>query len=97
MAGKVLNGVQTDAGIDHTGQCGLPELMAASVMNVDPFAVPLKILIEGNLTKRYLHMIYKYRIWRYGYKKQIDRKLLWRTSVRMRDRAMVLLLYLFIH
>ncbi len=58
---------------------------------------PLKILIEGNLTKRYLHMIYKYRIWRYGYKKQIDRKLLWRTSVRMRDRAMVLLLYLFIH
>lgn len=58
---------------------------------------PLKVLIEGNLTKRYIHMIYKYRIWRYGYGKQIDRKLLWRTSLRLRDKVMVLLLYLFVH
>ncbi len=58
---------------------------------------PLRVLIEGNLTKRYIHMIYKYRIWRYGYGKQIDKKLLWRTSVRARDKVMVLLLYLFAH
>lgn len=58
---------------------------------------PLRVLIEGNLTKRYIHMIYKYRIWRYGYGKQIDKKLLWRTSLRARDKVMVLLLYLFAH
>lgn len=58
---------------------------------------PLKELIEGNLTKRYIHMIYKYRIWRYGYGKKIDKKLLWRTSLRLRDKVMVLLLYLFVH
>ena len=55
---------------------------------------PLRKLIEGNLTKRYLHMIYKYRIWRYGYGKKIDKKLLWRTSVRLRDKVLVLPLYL---
>lgn len=55
---------------------------------------PLRVLIEGNLTKRYLHMIYKYRIWRYGYGKKIDKKLLWRTSVRLRDKVLVLPLYL---
>ena len=58
---------------------------------------PLKELIEGNLTKRYIHMIYKYRIWRYGYGKKINKKLLWRTSLRLRDKVMVLLLYLFVH
>ena len=58
---------------------------------------PLKELIEANLTKRYIHMIYKYRIWRYGYGDEIDKKLLWRTAGRLRDKIMVLLLYVFIH
>ena len=57
----------------------------------------LKDLIEANLTKRYIHMIYKYRIWRYGYGKMIDKNRLWRTSGRLRDKTMVLLLYLFAH
>lgn len=56
---------------------------------------PLRELIEGNLTKRYLHMIYKFRICRYGYGRQIDKKLLWRTSRRVRDKLMVLLLYVY--
>ncbi len=54
----------------------------------------LKTLIEGNLTKRYLHMIYKYRIFRYGYGKMIDKKRLVETSVSLRHKIMALLLYL---
>ena len=56
-----------------------------------------KKLIEGNLTKRYLYMIYKYRICRYGYGKQIDKKLLWRKALRVRDKVLVLFLYLYAH
>ena len=55
---------------------------------------PLKELIEGNLTKRYLSLIYKFRFYKYGYGKQIDKKLLWRTSNRFKDKIRVLLLYL---
>ena len=56
---------------------------------------PLLPLIEGNLTTRYLHMIYKFRICKYGYGKQIDKKLLWRTSRRLRQKLMVLGLYVY--
>ena len=58
---------------------------------------PLRELIEANLTKRYLHMIFKYRICRYGYGKQIDKKLLWRTAGRIQDKLLVMLLYLYAH
>lgn len=51
---------------------------------------PLKDAVEGNLTKRYLHMIYKYRFWKYGYGKDIDKQLLWRTSRKLRHKIMVL-------
>ena len=56
----------------------------------------LKEAVEGNLTKRYLHMIYKYRFWRYECGKNIDKKLLWRTARKLRHKAMVLMLNLFV-
>ena len=56
---------------------------------------PLKELIEGNLTKRYLHMIYKYRIAKYGYGKQIDKKRLLKTARKLRHKIMALGLYLY--
>ena len=58
---------------------------------------PLLPLIEGNLTTRYLHMIYKFHIVKYGYGKAIDKKLLWRTSRRLREKIMVLGLYVYAH
>lgn len=58
---------------------------------------PLKDIIEGNLTKRYLHMIYKLRFWKYGYGKKIDKKRLWKTSRRFRDKVFVLGLYVIAH
>lgn len=57
---------------------------------------PMKKVVEGNLTKRYLHMIYKYRFWRYDCSKDIDKKLLWEKSNRIRHKIMVLLLHLLI-
>ena len=57
----------------------------------------LRRLIEGNLTKKYLHMIYKFNIVKYGYGKQIDKKLLWRTSLRLIEKMMVMLLYVYAH
>ena len=57
---------------------------------------PLREIVEGNLTKRYLHMIYKYRFWRYDCGKDIDKKKLWETSRKLRHKAMVLLLNLFV-
>ena len=57
----------------------------------------LRRLIEGNLTKKYLHMIYKFNIVKYGYGKQIDKKLLWRTSLRPIEKMMVMLLYVYAH
>ena len=56
---------------------------------------PLKDLIESNLTKRYIRMIYKYRIWRYGYGRQIDKKRLWKTSGSLREKILILPLFLF--
>ncbi len=58
---------------------------------------PLQALIEGNLTKRYLHMIYKLRFWKYGYGKKIDKKKLWKTSRRLRDKVFVAGLYVIAH
>ena len=58
---------------------------------------PLRELIEGNLTKRYLHMIFRFNIVKYGYGKQIDKKLLWRTSRRIQDKLMVMCLYVYAH
>ena len=57
----------------------------------------LRELMEANLTKRYLHMIYRFNICKYGYGKKIDKKLLWRTSRRIQDKMMVLLLYIYAH
>jgi glycosyltransferase involved in cell wall biosynthesis len=58
---------------------------------------PLKALIEGNLTKRYLHMIYKLRFWKYGVGKKIDKKKLWKKSCRLRDKVFVAGLYVIMH
>ena len=58
---------------------------------------PLKKHMEGNLTKRYLHMIYKYRFWRFECGRNIDKKLLKRTALNLRHKVMVLGLNLFIH
>ena len=55
---------------------------------------PLREIVESNVTKRFLHMIYKYRLWKYGCGKSIDKKLLWRTSGTVRHKLMVLPLYL---
>lgn len=54
-------------------------------------------LLEENLTKKYLHMIYKYNPVKYGYGKQIDKKLLWRTSRGAVNKLMAMLLYVYAH
>ena len=54
----------------------------------------LRRLLEGNLTKKYLHMIYKFHVVKYGYSKKIDKRRLWRTALRIRDKVMILLLYI---
>ena len=58
---------------------------------------PLLPLIKGNLTKRYLHMIYKLRFWKHGYGKRIDKKLLWKTSRRLIDKMLIIGLYVIAH
>ena len=58
---------------------------------------PLLELVECNLTKRYLHMIYRFNIVKYGYGKKIDKKRLWRTSRRIQDKIMVMCLYVYAH
>ena len=58
---------------------------------------PLKELIEANLTKKYLHMIYRFNVSKYGYGKMVDKKLLWRKSGRLIDKMMALGLYIFVH
>ena len=68
-----------------------PELFRAleSILKDDPFLEK----VEAVFAQRYLYMIYKYRIWRYGYGKDIDKKMLWRTSRRFKDKLKVLGLY----
>lgn len=53
---------------------------------------PLLKKIEGALTQRYLYMIYKYNFNRFGYYKSIDRKKLWKTSTRLKDKIKIILL-----
>lgn len=53
---------------------------------------PLKEIVVGNLTRKYLHMIFRYRLYRHDNGKAIDKKLLWRTSRRLRDKFLVVLL-----
>lgn len=58
---------------------------------------PLRKYLEGNLTKRYLHMIYKYRFWRFDCAKDIDKDLIKRTALKFRHKVLALGLNLFIH
>ena len=51
-------------------------------------------LLESCFTKKYLHWIYKYRIYQGGYLNRIDKQLLWRTSGRYKDRIRVLFLFM---
>ena len=53
---------------------------------------PLKDLVVGNLTRKYLHMILRYRLYR-EHGKEIDKKHLWRTSRRLIDKIYVMILY----
>ena len=55
---------------------------------------PILRLIEGKLTQRYLYMIFKYDFHRSGYGKLIDKKKLWKTSIRIKDKCKVILLML---
>ena len=48
--------------------------------------------IEACFTRRYLHMIYYYDFYKYGYKDKIDLKQLWLTSGRIIDKIRVMLL-----
>ena len=49
--------------------------------------------VESVLTQRYLHMIFKYELYRYDCRNKIDKRLLWRTSGRIKDRVKVVLLW----
>ena len=53
----------------------------------------LRDMLKTNLTQRYLHYIFRYRFWRYGYGKQIEKKTLWKTSKRISDKIRVIILY----
>ncbi|MCR5200699.1 MAG: glycosyltransferase [Saccharofermentans sp.] len=55
---------------------------------------PLKTKLDANIARRYLHMIYEYDFYRYGYGVKIDKKQLWRTSGRFIDKCRVILLVL---
>lgn len=48
--------------------------------------------LKATLTRRYLHMIFQYDFCKYGYARQIDLGLLWRTSGRFVDKCRVILL-----
>lgn len=48
--------------------------------------------LKAALTRRYLHMIFEYDFCKYGYAKQIDTGLLWKTSGRLIDKCRVILL-----
>ena len=54
----------------------------------------LKRLLEANITKRYLNKIFRYKSYRYENGKNIDKKLLWKTAGRFRDKIRVMLLFL---
>ena len=48
--------------------------------------------LKATLTRRYLHMIFEYDFCKYGYARQIDTGLLWKTSGRLIDKCRVILL-----
>ena len=50
--------------------------------------------IESCFTRRYLHMIYYYDFYKYGYKDRIDLKQLWQTSGRIIDKIRVIWLWI---
>ena len=54
----------------------------------------LKRLLEANITKRYLNKIFRYKSYRYENGKNIDKKLLWKTAGRFKDKIRVMLLFL---
>lgn len=54
----------------------------------------LKKLVEANFTRRYLHWIYTYDFYRYGYGDKIDKEKLKKTAGRFRDKVRTRLLCL---
>ena len=52
----------------------------------------LKDLLEENLTRRYLHKIFKYDFCGYGYADRIDVRKLWKTSKRLKDKVKIMIL-----
>ncbi len=54
---------------------------------------PLKDLIEENLTRRYLRKIFQYDFCRYGYAGRLDLKLLWKKSVRIKDKVKICIIW----
>jgi len=49
-------------------------------------------LLKSSFTRKYLHWIFYYSFYRYGYLDSIDIRMLWNTSYRLRDKIRVLLL-----
>ena len=54
----------------------------------------IRRIIKGNLSRKYLHWIFEYDFYRMGYGDKIDKKQLWKFSIRIRDKIRVLLLCL---
>ena len=50
--------------------------------------------LNATLTRRYLHMIFYYDFYKYGYGDKIDKELLWIYSGRLVDKIRVIILYL---
>ena len=55
---------------------------------------PLKDIVEANLTRKYLHMIFRYRLYRHADKTAIDKKRLWNTAKRPQDKILAMLLFI---
>lgn len=55
---------------------------------------PLKDLIEENLTRRFLRKIFQYDFCRYGYADRLDLNLLWKKSVRIKDKVKICFIWL---
>ena len=55
---------------------------------------PDKKYVDAWLTRKYLHWIFEYDFYRYGYGDKIDKSCLWKTSKRLWDKVRVLLLFI---
>ena len=53
---------------------------------------PLKEVMEDNLTHRFIYRLIDYDFYRYGYGKKVDKKLLWKTSRRFKDKIKIMYL-----